>query len=110
MPRWHFCHYLNSERRALQVAIKPTGNVAGTATVTNAQDFTFQRSFPGQGADDDIVVASTRAYIAALNKLRAFLKSKGVLSSEDENGVGSESAEEGRRRERTGALEPLAAA
>jgi hypothetical protein len=92
------------------VAIKPTGNVAGTATVTNAQDLTFQRSFPGQGADDDIVVASTRAYIAALNKLRAFLKNKGILLSEDENGAGSQGAEEGRRRVHEGAMEPSAAA
>jgi hypothetical protein len=100
------------KRCMLQVAIKPTGNVAGTATVTSAQDLTFQRSFPGQGADDDIVVASTRAYIAALNKMRAFLIDKGVILVQKHSGegsIGSEAAGEGRRRNSVDVLEPSAA-
>lgn len=32
-----------------------------------------QRSFTGQGADEDIVVASARAYVSALNKMIPFL-------------------------------------
>ena len=31
----------------------------------------YQRSFSGSGADGDIVVASARAYVSALNKLIA---------------------------------------
>jgi 2-isopropylmalate synthase len=32
-----------------------------------------QRTFSGSGANEDIVVASARAYISALNKLIAFV-------------------------------------
>lgn len=41
--------------------------------MTTPQDRTVQRSFGGQGADGDIVVASTRAYVSALNKMIAHL-------------------------------------
>jgi hypothetical protein len=63
----------------LQVTIKPAGAIANTGFVTNAQDHTFQRLFAGQGADDDIVVASTRAYVAAINKMRMYLVETGTL-------------------------------
>lgn len=63
----------------VQVTIKPAGAIANTGFVTNAQDHTFQRSFAGQGADDDIVVASTRAYVAAVNKMRMHLVETGTL-------------------------------
>jgi 2-isopropylmalate synthase len=33
----------------------------------------MQRNFSGMGADEDIVVASARAYVSALNKLISFL-------------------------------------
>ena len=33
----------------------------------------MQRSFSGNGANQDIVVASARAYVSALNKLIAFV-------------------------------------
>lgn len=58
---------------AVQVQIRPAGNVAEQGYRTNAQDQTKQRLFTGQGADSDIVVASTRAYVAALNKMMAHL-------------------------------------
>lgn len=32
-----------------------------------------QRTFSGSGANEDIVVASARAYVSALNKLIAFM-------------------------------------
>ena len=63
----------------MQVAIKGTGAVESAAMVTDAQDRTFTRSFPGQGADDDIVVSSVRAYIAAINKMRSFLIQRGLV-------------------------------
>lgn len=36
----------------------------------------FQRTFNGSGADEDIVVSSARAYIAAVNKLIAFVSAQ----------------------------------
>ena len=57
----------------LQVLIQPAGAIAAAGFVTNAQDKTFQRKFGGQGADDDIVVSSARAYISALSKLASYL-------------------------------------
>lgn len=36
----------------------------------------FQRTFNGNGADEDIVVSSARAYIAAVNKLIAFVSAQ----------------------------------
>ena len=68
---------------ALQVSIRPAGAAAGQAVVTNAQDRTFQRNFAGQGVDVDIVVASIRAYIAALNKMRVYLSEEGVAESSE---------------------------
>lgn len=56
----------------VQVQIRPAGNAA-QGFRTNAQDQTRQRLFTGQGADSDIVVASTRAYVAALNKMISHL-------------------------------------
>ena len=37
------------------------------------QGNTHQRTFSGNGADDDIVVSSVRAYVSAMNKLIAFV-------------------------------------
>lgn len=37
------------------------------------QGKTQQRTFSGNGADDDIVVSSVRAYVSAMNKLIAFV-------------------------------------
>ena len=34
-----------------------------------------QRSFTGTGTDDDIIVASARGYVSALNKLIGFIAS-----------------------------------
>ena len=40
-----------------------------------------QRTFTGTGADDDIVVASARGYVSALNKLIGFISSSNRLSA-----------------------------
>lgn len=79
----------------LQVAIKGTGEVESAATVTDAQDRTFTRSFPGQGADDDIVVSSVRAYIAAINKMRSFLIQRGLVKGLQLPPEGGEGGAEG---------------
>jgi hypothetical protein len=59
----------------LQVVIKPSGKIGREGYVTTASEKTFARTFGGQGADGDIVVASTRAYVSALNKMIHFLVS-----------------------------------
>mmetsp|Transcript_35645 Transcript_35645/g.100917 ORF Transcript_35645/g.100917 Transcript_35645/m.100917 type:complete len:656 (+) Transcript_35645:136-2103(+) len=56
-----------------KVVIAPSAKAAGKLT---AQGRTYDRTFTGMGADDDIVVASTRAYISALNKVITHLKAQ----------------------------------
>jgi hypothetical protein len=57
----------------VQVQIKPSGKIGAEGYVTTASEVTFARTFSGQGADGDIVVASTRAYVSALNKMISHL-------------------------------------
>jgi 2-isopropylmalate synthase len=53
-----------------RVIIRPAGKMAGTASSSlHATLGKVQRTFSGQGADEDIVVSSARAYISALNKM-----------------------------------------
>lgn len=52
-----------------RVTIRPAGKMAGEGWVTDAHSRKVQRSFSGGGADEDIVVASARAYVTALNKM-----------------------------------------
>lgn len=59
----------------MQVQIRPSGKIGQEGYVTTASEKTFARTFAGQGADGDIVVASTRAYVSALNKMIHFLVS-----------------------------------
>jgi len=53
-----------------RVSIRPKEN----GTLENAQGRRAQRNFGGNGADSDIVVASVRAYVSALNKLITYLR------------------------------------
>lgn len=77
----------------MQVQVKPSGKIGREGYVTTSSDKTFARTFAGQGADGDIVVASTRAYVAALNKMIHFLVSSQQESASkadaDENGSSS---------------------
>lgn len=79
----------------MQVQIKPSGKIGREGYVTTASEKTFARTFAGQGADGDIVVASTRAYVAALNKMIHFLvssqpgSSPKVATGAAENGTNS---------------------
>lgn len=52
-----------------RVTIRPAGKQSGEGWVTDTQSRKVQRSFSGSGADEDIVVASVRAYTTALNKM-----------------------------------------
>ena len=73
----------------MQVSIQPAGDIAGEGLVTNAQDRTVQRRFAGQGADDDIVVSSTRAYVAALSRMATYLNERKGSAAAAHNGGGS---------------------
>eukprot|EP00271_Cylindrocystis_brebissonii_P013143 TRINITY_DN32753_c0_g1_i1.p1 TRINITY_DN32753_c0_g1~~TRINITY_DN32753_c0_g1_i1.p1 ORF type:complete len:704 (-),score=117.50 TRINITY_DN32753_c0_g1_i1:378-2489(-) len=53
------------------------GGAAATTEEETAQGMRIRRGFSGSGADQDIVVSSTRAYISAINKLLGY---KGSLS------------------------------
>lgn len=49
----------------------------------------FERVFSGNGADEDVVVGSARAYISALNKLISYHSASKQMSGrqESQNGV-----------------------
>ncbi len=49
----------------------------------------FQRVFSGNGADEDVVVGSARAYISALNKLISYYSASNQVSSGQEAGNGA---------------------
>eukprot|EP00892_Ulva_mutabilis_P003283 jgi/Ulvmu1/1326/UM011_0054.1 len=78
---------------ATRVQIRPAGAVAEQGYKTTSQDTTVQRTFGGQGADSDIVVASTRAYVAALNKMIAHLsRDAGAPAAAEESVDAAEAA------------------
>ncbi len=49
----------------------------------------FQRVFSGNGADEDVVVGSARAYISALNKLISYSSASSQVSAGQEAGNGA---------------------
>lgn len=61
-----------------RVSIRPKDN----GMLENAQGRMAQRNFGGNGADSDIVVASVRAYVSALNKLITFLRVQQEVAEE----------------------------
>ena len=74
-----------------RVSIRPKDN----GMLENAQGRMAQRNFSGNGADSDIVVASVRAYVSALNKLITFLR------------VQQETAEEAALNSESGSMESI---
>jgi len=52
-----------------RVIIKPAGKLSDQAVSEHASLGKVNRTFSGNGADEDIVVASARAYVSALNKM-----------------------------------------
>ncbi|CAL5228020.1 g11082 [Coccomyxa viridis] len=54
-------------------SIRPVGRMANEGFVIHAQGGATQRTFSGSGANEDVVVASARAYVSALNKLISFV-------------------------------------
>ncbi|KAI8468616.1 MAG: 2-isopropylmalate synthase [Monoraphidium minutum] len=72
-----------------RVTIRPAGKMSNEAWVTDAHSRVVQRSFSGNGADEDIVVASVRAYVAALNKMI------GWMGANNQNGKPTSSVDGG---------------
>jgi 2-isopropylmalate synthase len=63
-----------------RVVVKPVGGESGgSGLVENAQGSLRERTFTGTAASEDIVVASARAYLSALNKIIAL--NRGASSS-----------------------------
>ncbi|KAG2429375.1 hypothetical protein HXX76_011140 [Chlamydomonas incerta] len=52
-----------------RVMIRPSGKMSDAGYSEHAALGTVQRQFSGSGANEDIVVASARAYVSALNKM-----------------------------------------
>lgn len=52
-----------------------------------AQGRRFERVFSGNGADEDIVVGSARAYVSALNKLISFYSASSQVSGQPQHDV-----------------------
>lgn len=62
-----------------RVVVKP---ISGSTLVENAQGSVRQRTFTGNAASEDVVVASARAYISALNKIIATSAAINATSSQ----------------------------
>ena len=59
-----------------RVVIRPSKESFGSGLVETAQGAISQRTYNGNGASEDVVVASARAYISAINKMIAVSKSR----------------------------------
>ncbi len=75
-----------------RVTIRPTGKMIGASFSEHATKGQVQRGFSGSGADDDIVVASARAYISALNKMISWVRGAGVKGKPAQSASVAESA------------------
>lgn len=62
----------------VRVVIKPVGEVKPGIT---PQGRKFERVFSGNGADEDVVVGSARAYVSALNKLISYQSASKQVSA-----------------------------
>jgi 2-isopropylmalate synthase len=59
-----------------RVIVRPTGALARQGIVKNAQGRRYQRTFSGTASSEDVVVASARAYVSALNKFIGYIQSQ----------------------------------
>ena len=62
-----------------KVSVEPTGD---KLEFESANGLNRRRVFSGQGSDTDIVVSSTRAYVSALNKLLAHLRTLSTVKKQ----------------------------
>lgn len=81
-----------------RVAIRPaaSSNVPGAMMKANVQTGNIEaRTFMSTGADTDIVVSSARAYVAAINRMIAFMRENAEKVARDEAAAAvAEEAEE----------------
>lgn len=81
-----------------RVAIRPaaSANVPGAMMKANVQTGNIEaRTFMSTGADTDIVVSSARAYVAAINRMIAFMRENAEKVARDEAAAAvAEEAEE----------------
>ena len=59
-----------------RVIIRPAGELASTGTKQDYKGRQQQRTFSGQGAHEDVVVSSARAYISALNRMIPYISAQ----------------------------------
>jgi len=69
-----------------RVVIRPVDQPKQGVTPQGRQ---FQRVFSGNGADEDVIVGSVRAYISALNKLISYSSASSQVPSRQESGNGA---------------------
>ena len=68
------------------------------------QGRSYERTFSGTGADEDIVVSSARAYVTALNKVISFLRMQEAKTKKDtEKEKETEEKEKEKEKEKEGA-------
>ena len=79
---------------ATRVTVRPAGGLANEGFVESARGGQVQRSFTGSGTCEDIVVASARAYVSALNKVIARLSAESEAARRAGGGGGEESGSE----------------
>ena len=86
-----------------RVAIRPnaSSNVPGAMMKANVQTGNMEaRTFMSTGADTDIVVASARAYVAAINRMIAFMRDNAEkVAREEAEAAEAEEAKEAEEAE-----------
>ena len=82
---------------ATRVTVRPAGGLANEGFVESARGGQVQRSFTGSGTCEDIVVASARAYVSALNKVIARLSAESEAARRAGGEESGSEVEEGAR-------------
>ena len=82
---------------ATRVTVRPAGGLANEGFVESARGGQVQRSFTGSGTCEDIVVASARAYVSALNKVIARLSAESEAARKAGGEESGSEVEEGAR-------------
>jgi 2-isopropylmalate synthase len=77
-----------------RVTIRPSGKLVNEGYSEHATMGQVKRGFSGSGADEDIVVASARAYVSALNKMISWLRARDAADKGAKPASSSSSAAE----------------
>ena len=77
-----------------RITISPLPESSLVSTAIHSQSGKDRvRTFSGAGSDGDVVVASARAYVSALNKVICWNRQRQILDAERKAKAGDESAE-----------------